>query len=201
MHQHGEHARRELHGWSREEALAALEHPGREREQDPIAFWRRVGLHGGETVVDVGAGTGFFSFPAAASVGPQGQVYAVEISSELVDLLTERREARHALNLYPVLSEAAAIPLTDGIADVVLMANMLHDAPPSTIREAIRLLRPEGVFIDVDWKRIETPGGPPIELRLRPQEAEEMLNLRGLQMFEKWDLGPYHYVILAKKGR
>jgi ubiquinone/menaquinone biosynthesis C-methylase UbiE len=188
-------------GWTKEEAVAALEAPDRAATQDPEALWTHVGLKVGETVAEVGAGTGFFARVAARRVGTGGRVYAIDLSPELVELLRERRDQDGMPQLIPVQSTLTSIPLESAIADVVLLANVLHDIPPSTTSEAVRLLRPDGRFVNLDWKKVETPMGPPLSVRLTPEEAARRLEAEGLETVDRWEVGPWHYGILLRRPR
>jgi ubiquinone/menaquinone biosynthesis C-methylase UbiE len=49
-----------------------------------------MAVHSGQTVADVGAGTGYFSLPLADAVGPQGKVYAVDAQNEMLLLLRQK---------------------------------------------------------------------------------------------------------------
>ncbi len=189
------------HGWSRKDALTHLDSADRRKQQNPQEFWQRAKLPVGVTLAEVGAGTGFFAIPGAAGVGPSGKVYAIDVSEDLVELLRERKVERNLPNFFPVLSTTEKIPLESAIADVVLMANVLHDVPDSTIAEAVRLLKPEGRFLNLDWKKTETPGGPPLEIRLTPAEAEGVLKRFGLRLDASWEFGPHHYVLEFRRIR
>ena len=187
--------------WTREEAISRLESPDRRRTQDPSVVWERAGLKAGETVVEVGAGTGFFAIEAARRVGPAGRVFAVDISSELVELLHERRATADLPQLTPVHSTPGSIPIASGVADLLLFANVLHDVPPATVDEAVRLLKPEGRAVNVDWKKRDTPGGPPFEIRLSPEQAAGRLKEHGLFVHERWELGPWHYGLTLRRTK
>lgn len=178
-----------------------LDAPGRRIDQDPDRLWHRVGLKEGDTVVDVGAGSGFFSFAAASIVGPNGRVYAVDISKELTELVRERAEIGKFRNVEAVLSTASHIPVEDAVADVAILANVLHGVPPSTVDESIRLLRPGGRLVNVDWKKETTEGGPPVHHRLSVKEATATLARRGLVPIDSFDLGPAHYVLVFERPR
>ncbi len=195
-HDHGGLAGR---AWTREEAVEALEAPERRQSQDPDLLWTRVGLETGATVVDVGAGTGFFAVEAARRVGSEGRVYAVDLSDELVELLRERRDRESLPQLRPIQNSLTSIPLPSGVADVVLLANVLHDIPVSTLSEAVRLVKHQGRFVNVDWKKEETRGGPPLEIRLTPDEAEQLLERQGLREVERWEFGPWHYALVLRR--
>lgn len=187
--------------WSRADAVAVLDSPERRTSQDPRLLWTRVGLTEGAVVVDVGAGSGFYSFPAAARTGPSGRVYAVDISEELVELVREKVETQHVHNLEPLLSTATHIPLEDAVADVALLANVLHGIPPETVAEAIRVLRPGGRLVNVDWKKEPSEDGPPVEHRLAESEASAALSAHGLVPVDSFELGSTHYVLVFERPR
>ncbi len=196
-----DHRRMHEAKWTRADAVAVLDSPERRANQDPAELWRRVGLKEGDIVVDVGAGSGFFAFPAATVVGPKGRVYAVDVSEELVKLVREKTDTGKIHNVEPVLSTPKHIPIEDAIADVVILANVFHGIPPKSVQEAVRLLRPGGRLIDVDWKKEETPEGPPIQHRLAIPEATAALRSHGLVRIDSFELGPSHYVLVFERPR
>jgi ubiquinone/menaquinone biosynthesis C-methylase UbiE len=190
--------------WSGPDAIAKLDDPRRGSWEDPHALWRRVGLRPGMTVVDVGAGTGYYAFPAAERVGRSGRVFAVDRSPELVRLLRRRARELHRPNVVAVRSRIDRIPLRGGIADRVILANVLHGLPPSTIAEAVRVLRPGGRLVDVDAKRshrVVGPVGPPFEHRLSVRTAQEVLGRYDLRRGGAGSFGPYLYVVVMVRPR
>jgi SAM-dependent methyltransferase len=127
-------------------------------------------------------------------------VYAVDISRELVDYIASRSREEHLPQLATVESTVATIPLPSGIADVVLLATVLHDISASTVAEAVRLLRPSGRLIDLDWKKVDEPVGPPLTIRLSPAEATVLLAHHGLHVVDSWDPGPAHYALALSRA-
>lgn len=194
---HVDHRRMHEAVWTREQALAVLEGPERRGSENPRTLWTRVGLRAGMTLVDVGAGTGYYSLPACERVGPTGRVYAVDVSGPLVQLLRERAVGRP--NLTVVRSRPSRIPLANGIADRVLLANLLHGVPPQTVAEAVRITRPGGRLVDVDWRKEPTEWGPPVAHRLSAAEAGGVLEGYGLTVVHASPFGPAHYVVVGEK--
>lgn len=196
-HTHHQHADE---SWTRDEALATLENPERRRILDPDQFWNRVVIVPGSVVVEVGAGAGYFAIPAGRRVGNQGRVYATDISEAMVKILSERRLTENLPQLLPIRNTSDHIPLPSEMADLVLLANVLHDISHGTVTEAVRILRPGRRFVNLDWKKVETPGGPPLDIRLSPDEAAKLLTAHGLVETERFDTGPYHYAQLFHKA-
>ena len=100
----------------------------------------------GETVVDVGSGAGFDSLVAAQMVGEHGSVTGVDMTPEM--LRKARRNARHmgATNVKFRKGLAEALPLLDGMADVVVSNGIFNLVPDkkAALRETFRVLKPSG---------------------------------------------------------
>jgi len=100
----------------------------------------------GETVVDIGAGSGIDTFLAARSVGPTGRVVAVDMTPAMLELgrqhvaLTGLRQVEYVDGL------AEALPLPDGVADLVISNGVINLIPDkdTVFCEAFRVLKPGG---------------------------------------------------------
>lgn len=195
------HDHRTMHEavWTEERARAVLDDPARYAREDPSKLWKRAGLVRGMCVAEVGAGSGFYAFPASDRVGPDGRVYAIDVSPELVRMVRARARREHRANVTATLSRPGRIPLATEIADRVLFANVLHGIPPATVREAVRLLRPGGRLLALDWRKERAPYGPPIDHRLSSVAARRALREHGLRAVGEWKPGPYHYALLMEK--
>jgi arsenite methyltransferase len=76
----------------------------------------------GDRVADVGAGDGYFTFRLAATVGPSGRVYAVEVEDALEENV---REGGHE-NVVVLKGEYGDPLLPDGAIDLVFLCNTFH---------------------------------------------------------------------------
>ena len=100
----------------------------------------------GDTVVDIGAGSGMDSFLAARAVGPRGRVIAVDMT----DAMLERGRESAALSGMPWVEYrkglAEALPVADGSADLVISNGVINLAldKDQVFRETFRVLRPGG---------------------------------------------------------
>lgn len=100
----------------------------------------------GETVVDIGAGSGMDTFLAARAVGPRGKVIAVDMTAAMLErgrdnvALTGLRQIEYREGL------AESLPVVDASADVVISNGVINLSPDKdgVFREAFRVLRPGG---------------------------------------------------------
>lgn len=181
-----------------------LEDPERLVELPPARLVELLRLAGAETVVDFGAGTGMYSIPLAAAV-PLGRVLAVDEQPRLLDRLRAKLEARPACdNVQPVLSEDGRAPLDDGVADRMLIVNVLHhvDDDPDALAEIHRLLAPGGLLVAAEFAQMERPVGPAND-HVLPLDAVRALltgaGLTELAVYAPGAVGLYHNVVVAEK--
>ena len=183
-----------------------LENPERLVELPPAKLVELLRLSGAETVVDFGAGTGMYALPLASAV-PLGQVLAVDEQPALLDRLRAKLEARPSCgNVHPVLSQGGRVPLDDGIAERMLIVNVLHhvDDDPAALTEIFRLLAPGGLLVAAEFARMDRPVGPPNDHVLALDEIRALITGAGLEelaLYAPGTVGLYHNVIVAEKPR
>jgi len=156
-----------------------------------------LGLHGGETVVDYGAGTGYLTLPLAAAVGEQGRVLAVDESEPMVERL--RDTVAEWSVVEPLLIAANRVPVEDGAVTGILAVNLLHEVRgEQALAEMRRMLAGDGRLIVADWRpgAAERPSGPPDEHLYTPEAAAEEVRSWGFTVREA-PRPPYHYVLVA----
>lgn len=102
----------------------------------------------GERVLDVGAGTGLLTFPAAAA---GAHVIAIDRSEAMCERLRALVRERGADRIEVLCADAAALPLADDSIDLALSNYCLHHlddaAKHVALRELARVLRPGGRLV------------------------------------------------------
>jgi ubiquinone/menaquinone biosynthesis C-methylase UbiE len=172
---------------------------------DSAAFYRELDLKKGITFLDLACGRGAYSLKASEIVGSAGTVYAVDLWQEGIENLKASAVEANALNIEAFVSDAGRhIPVDDQVVDVCLMATVLHDfvedqISKEVLQEVVRVLKPDGMLAIVEFKKIDGPPGPPMHIRLAPEEVVDMLAPYGFIKDRLVDVGPYNYLMLLKK--
>ena len=137
------------------QAAAWLERPERQEEERTDLLLAALRLKAGETVADVGAGTGYFSWRMAQRVGEAGKIYAVEIQQEMLDLLMgNMRKRRVDGRVVPVLGTTQDPKLPAGSLDTILLVDVYHefDFPYEMTQGMLRALKPGGRLVLVEYR-------------------------------------------------
>ena len=149
-----------------------LERPEREEEEKTSLLIEALNFKPGESVADIGAGTGYLTRRIAPKIRPGGKVYAVEIQQEMLDLLTNRLTKLGITNVVPVLGTVTDPRLPARGLDTIIMVDVYHEFDfPYEMTEAMgRALKPGGRMVFVEF-RGEDPNVP-IKLVHKMTEAQ-----------------------------
>lgn len=172
--------------------------PSRDAWQKPAEVLRELALPVNAVVVDLGAGTGYFSVRLARQV-PQGKVYAADIEPNLINYLRERAAKEGLTNVVPLLLGAAGPALPEP-ADLILIVDTYHHLPDRLpyLAKLRQSLKPSGRLVLVDFRMGEIPVGPPEKMRVPPAQAAAELSAAGLTKQRLLEtLLPHQYLLEA----
>lgn len=152
-----------------------------------------LGARAGETVVDLGAGTGVFSELLARAVGPAGTVYALDPAPAFVAQLQQLAAAQQLPNLAARQCSMQATGLAAGTADRALLCDTYHhlEYPHEMLLDLREVLRPGGELLVVDFERIPGVSRDFILEHVRADKATVVAELRaaGFELHEECALG------------
>jgi len=163
---------------------------------DEIVAW--MGLRSGDVVLDLGAGTGYFSL-ALARRG--AQVVALDIEPRMSRLLRSRLDRSQLEAVSPILGDVAKLPIASGSVDRVLLSFVYHEVgdPCGLMDECWRMLKAGGRLTVVDFQKRDTPFGPPVRERKTPEDVLAAAMSR-FEARSRRETDVYYQLELVKKG-
>lgn len=143
-----------------------LDMPERKEALPPEKILQLLQVQENDDLLDLGAGTGFFSIPASKIT--KGMVYALDIEQEMLNELQLRIEQEAIYNIRLIEGSIEDIPLSDGSIDGVIASLVLHYVHPvsKALAEVQRVLKPGGSLLCFEWETKESPLGPPLHQRI-----------------------------------
>jgi len=174
---------------------------------DKERFFGALDLKGVNVLLDAACGIGKYSIAISAVFKDEGVIFAVDLWEEGIQTLKRIIAEKEIKNVRPVLADISKhIPVEDQSVDIILMATVLHDliednTEKGTLREIRRVLRLSGSLVIVEFKKMEGPPGPPVAIRLSPEETENVISAYGFNQEKVIDVGPFNYMSLFKYAR
>lgn len=138
-----------------------LERAEREAEERPSLAVRLLQIRRGQTVADIGAGSGYYTELLSRAVGPEGKVYATDIQPEMIRLLQERIRRKRLANVETVLATETDPRLPAGTLDLALLVDVYHEfsQPQQMLRRIREALKPGGRLVLIEFRK-EDPAVP-----------------------------------------
>lgn len=171
---------------------------------DPPKVLAVFGLDRGvNDLVEFGCGYGTFTLAAAGIAS--GTVYALDIEPEMVGIVRQKCVKAGITNVQAMVIDfvAEGSGLAGNSMDAALLFNILHhEEPVALMKEALRVLKPNGLLAVIHWNYDPaTPRGPAMEIRPRPEQCIEWGRTAGFHFNEmdRYDLPPYHYGLRFRK--
>ncbi|HEY7544457.1 MAG TPA: methyltransferase domain-containing protein [Blastocatellia bacterium] len=172
----------------------SFESDDRDRRQKPDEVIKALDLKAGQTIVDLGAGSGYFTWRFAKAVGPEGKAIALEIDSNLVEKLKSDASRKGLANYEARLVPTDDPQLAPGSVDVIFLCDTYHHINNRVqyFRKARQSLRQGGRLVILDMVRTQKN---PDHSVVREEVIEE-LQQAGYRLTKEFDfLLPRQYFL------
>ena len=167
---------------------------------DPDLLFNSIHLEPGMTVLDLGCGAGNYSLAIAKKMKSSGRIIAIDLWQEGIASLRQSAMSIDAIDIEAHVTDIhQKLPIADSSVDLCLMATVLHDLVQEgdvadALKEVGRVLKPNGVFAVVEFKKQDGPPGPPKSIRMRLEDVSALLLKIGFIRFSGVvELGPQIY--------
>ncbi|WKA49384.1 class I SAM-dependent methyltransferase [Planococcus liqunii] len=189
-HAHGQHQHKGK--------VSYLDSPKRRAELPPEMLLSFIPINAEAAVLDFGAGTGYFSIPAAKRV--KGPVYALDLDDSMLEMIQKKAQQENITNIVPIQGHTNKIPLVDASIDVVIASLVLHEIHPlaPTLTQLKNVLKEGGHLICVELEPKAGPGQHAPRITLAGME--QAITDAGLRITEKHFPAESLYVLIAQKS-
>ena len=178
-----------------------LDSPERRAAMPPEETLVKAGIKPGDIILDIGCGMGYFAVPASRMVGPKGMVYALDISGVMLAELRSKTASTGIFNIHTIQSAHGKLNIPEADYTLALLVNVLHevDDKKAFLAEIAAALKPGTKLSVIEWRKMETPEGPPLKERLSEDELQVLLKKAGFTEPKTQDLTPAHALYTCKK--
>jgi len=183
------------------------EHHGRSSKGflDSEKILKDIGIRKGDRFLDLGSGEGYFSLAASEAVGKDGLVYAFDVDEASVARLKKEATERKLTNIEAsVVDISQKLPLANESVNLAFASNVLHGLVANgeadgTLKEVARVIMHNGRLVVVEFKKQESPMGPPLSIRLNPDDVEALAGGYSFSKESILEVGLHHYIIILRK--
>lgn len=173
-----------------------FDEPGRDAWQKPDEVVTLVAAAPGQTVADLGAGTGYFLGRLSKAVGPKGKVLGLDVEADMVRFMTERAAKEKLGNVEARQVRTDDPGLAPASVDRILIVDTWHHigAREAYVPRLAQALKPKGAVIVVDFT-MDSRRGPPVQHRIAPEQVVKELTAAGLEASIASETLPDQYVV------
>ncbi len=191
----------QLAGRPAEEWIKTLDGPARVSALKIDEVVAAMKLQPGQTVADIGAGTGLLVVPMAKAIGPKGRVYAVEIDAGFFPEIKKRADAAQVSNVQTVLGKFTDPGLPVRTIDVALFHDVLHhvESRAEYLKTLVSYLAPAGRIVVVDYEGGQGPHVKEPTLQVTREQIDAWMKAAGLSKVDDVKLFTDKYVLVYRR--
>ncbi len=190
------HEQRTIADW-----IKLYERPGRKRWQKPDSVIRFLDIKPGQSIADIGAGSGYFTVLFSRAVGADGKVYALDIELEYLDYIKKKTEKKGLDNIVLQRIGVNDPKLKPASQDIIFFCNTWHyvEGREAYLKKLYSALKPGGKLAIIDFKMEKIPFGPPYERRLPKSQLIREGLMSGFSLWAESYFLPFQYFVIFEK--
>ena len=173
---------------------------------DPEAIINQLDFKNGMKVADFGCGTGYFVFPIAKKISPDGIVWALDVLPQKIESVESQAKLLGATNIITKrvnLENESGSGLPGESADWVILVNMLfqNDDKDSIFSEAKRVLKKSGKILLIEWDERSFSIGPDKGVKISQDKMKKIAEKNSLEIINNIEASNFHYGLVLKKQK
>jgi predicted methyltransferase len=179
-----------------------LERADRASEEQPLLAVDALEIKPGQTVADLGAGSGYYSFRIAPLVGRNGKVLAIDIEPAMLAAIAQRAHREHVGNVATVRGSVQDPNLAPGSIDLLFMVDVYHELeyPYEMMTKVRTALKPGGRVALIEY-RAEDPDVAIKPLhKMSERQVRREMQAAGFRHVKTVRTLPLQHLILFESG-
>jgi ubiquinone/menaquinone biosynthesis C-methylase UbiE len=164
-----------MHSFDPEHLLESEKHKSKLLPAEKILL--RIIENDNQILADIGCGTGYFTIPAAKLL-KNGKVLAIDRQQNMLEITARRAQENNLTNVITIQAESHNMKeIGASSVDIAFMSMVFHDIHErsKSLEEIKRILKPKGFLYLIEWDKIQTDFGPPLDIRMSPAELASIL--------------------------
>jgi ubiquinone/menaquinone biosynthesis C-methylase UbiE len=178
--------------------LFYLESEKRDEWQKPAEVLKALGISRSDVIADIGAGGGYFTERFSQYLGASGHVYATDVQNVMIEKLSARVKRRGLNNVTVVQSGFDDPGLPYACCDLVFFSSVYKEIDDriTYMKKTGKILKPGGRAAIIEFHPDILMPGPPLEVRLYPEQVIQELSSAGFTLIESHDFLPGEYFLI-----
>jgi ubiquinone/menaquinone biosynthesis C-methylase UbiE len=166
----------------------------------PEALISQMPIQKDHTLLDIGAGSGFFTIPMAERTS--GKVYALDPDKRILSIIEEKAKEKGLNNVELIQDYLDDLSLQNDSIDFAMASLILHEVSSLTkaLTKVYEVLKTGGHLLCLEYEKDDKViDGPPMAIRIGSDELERTLASIGFKVVKKTKINDAIYTILAAK--
>ena len=180
--------------------VAFLDSKQRERLIPPEILISQMPIQKNHTLLDVGAGSGFFTIPMAESTS--SKVYAMDPDKRMLSVIEDKAKEKRLTNIELVQDYVENLSIQHNSIDFVMASLILHEVSSLTkaLSKLFEVLKIGGHLLCLEYEKDDKViEGPPMSIRIGSEALQKELSLIGFEIVNKTKINDAIYTVLAVK--
>ena len=183
------------------QGIGWLERSEREKEENVSSLIKNMKIKSNEVIADIGAGSGYHAF-RMASLAPNGLVYAVDIQTEMLMAIENKKTFSENSNIETILGTEKTVELPKNSVDKILMVDVYHEFsfPIEMIASMKSALKSNGELFLIEY-RAEDPLVPIKTIhKMSEKQAIKEMEAAGFKLRKNIDNLPWQHCMIFVKN-
>lgn len=180
--------------------ITFLDSKQRDKLIPPETLISQMPIKKDHTLLDVGAGSGFFTIPMAEST--YKKVYALDPDRRMLSVIKAKAIEKGINNIEVIQNSLEDLDIENESIDFVMASLILHEVSslPDALTKIHEVLKTGGNLLCLEYEKDDLViEGPPMGIRVSSEELKRLLEFTGFKIVKKNKINNAIYTVLAVK--